>query len=100
MRGPRTLRPRAEHGFLRIATNGASMISSGRAHLAKGLSIAAAIALLGCGGPEAETPKSGDKSGDSNPLIGSPAPELDGEKVTGVGPAHLKDASGKVVIVD
>src|SRR4051812_21127679 len=62
-------------------------ISSGMSQLAQKLSIAAAIALIGCSGPEAESPKSGG----SNPLVGSPAPEFEAEKITGDGPASLKD---------
>src|SRR5262245_11413125 len=70
--------------------------SSGTAHLVKGLCIGAGIALLGCGMPEAES----SKDAGSSPLVGTPAPAISAEKITGEGPTNLKDASGKVVILD
>ena len=36
----------------------------------------------------------------AHPLVGAAAPELSAELITGEGPSTLKDASGRVVIVD
>lgn len=73
-------------------------ISSQMRRLAQGLSISTvlAIATTGCGGPGAESPAGGG----AGPLVGSPAPEFDAEKISGEGPTSLKEASGKVVVVD
>lgn len=54
-----------------------------------------ALALAACGGPGAA-----DATSAANPLVGKPAPEVSAEKITGDGPTSLKDASGKVVILD
>jgi len=62
--------------------------------------LAISVAAVGCGGatatgpgPEGGTPASGG-------LIGSPAPEISAAAVTGEGPTSLKDASGRVVVLD
>jgi thiol-disulfide isomerase/thioredoxin len=64
--------------------------------------LALSIASAGCGGGStgaggADTP---DTAGGSGGLVGSPAPEITAADVTGEGPASLKDASGRVVILD
>ncbi|WP_437602681.1 TlpA disulfide reductase family protein [Sorangium sp. So ce590] len=62
--------------------------------------LCAAIALslpAGCGGAATAAPPAPQAGGG---LIGSAAPELAAEVVSGEGPSTLKDASGKVVIVD
>jgi thiol-disulfide isomerase/thioredoxin len=73
-------------------------ISSRMLRLAQGLFISAALAIgtIGCGGPGAESPSGGGANG----LVGSAAPEFDAEKISGEGPTSLKEASGKVVVVD
>jgi cytochrome c biogenesis protein CcmG, thiol:disulfide interchange protein DsbE len=52
------------------------------------------LPALGCSGGAA------DASGAKNALIGGPAPEISAEAVGGDGPKTLKDAQGKVVILD
>ncbi len=62
--------------------------------------LCASIALslpAGCGGAAPAAPPAPQAGGG---LIGSAAPELAAEVVSGEGPSTLKDASGKVVIVD
>ncbi|WP_437580290.1 TlpA family protein disulfide reductase [Sorangium sp. So ce887] len=62
--------------------------------------LSASIALslpAGCGGAAPAAPTAPQAGGG---LIGSAAPELAAEVVSGEGPSTLKDASGKVVIVD
>lgn len=60
--------------------------------------IALGLGGLGCGSdPGGEIASPG---GAAHPLVGKPAPEFTAEKVAGEGPASLKEASGKVVIVD
>lgn len=54
-----------------------------------------ALVLAACGGPGAA-----DATSAENPLVGKPAPEVTAEKITGEGPASLKEASGKVVVLD
>ncbi|WP_437593115.1 TlpA family protein disulfide reductase [Sorangium sp. So ce1000] len=57
-----------------------------------------ALALpAGCGGAAPVAPPAPETGGG---LIGSAAPELTAEVVSGEGPSTLKDARGKVVIVD
>lgn len=58
-----------------------------------------ALASTSCGGPGAAGGGATDAPS-SGGLIGSAAPEITAESVTGEGPTTLKDASGKVVIVD
>ena len=53
------------------------------------------LPALGCSGGGAA-----DASGAKHPLLGAAAPELGSEAVSGDGPKTLKDAQGKVVIVD
>jgi len=63
------------------------------------------VAAIGCGGGSAEgegaktaaDEKGGDKGGADE---GAEAPEIDAEDVTGEGPTTIKEAKGKVVIVD
>lgn len=62
--------------------------------------LCASIALslpVGCGGAAPAAPPAPQTGGG---LIGSAAPELAAEVVSGEGPSTLKDASGKVVLVD
>ncbi len=58
---------------------------------------AALAATAGCGGGGGEAQSGGDAA---HPLVGKAAPEFAAEKVTGEGPATVKEANGKVVIVD
>ena len=57
--------------------------------------------VLGCGGggaaagEGAETPKDG-----AHPLLGKPAPEITAEFIQGDGPKSIKDAKGKVLLLD
>jgi thiol-disulfide isomerase/thioredoxin len=66
--------------------------------------LALSLAAFGCGGggggagPGANTGETA--GGESGGLIGKAAPEITATSVTGEGPATLKDASGRVVIVD
>jgi peroxiredoxin len=53
------------------------------------------LPALGCSGGGAA-----DASGAKHPLLGVAAPELGSEAVSGEGPKTLKDAQGKIVIVD
>jgi len=53
------------------------------------------LPALGCSGGGAA-----DASGAKHPLLGAAAPELGSEAVSGEGPKTLKDAQGKIVIVD
>jgi cytochrome c biogenesis protein CcmG, thiol:disulfide interchange protein DsbE len=58
---------------------------------------ALSFSMFGCGGGGAEpqTPEGG-----GHPLLGKPAPEIDVEVVGGDGPKSIKEASGKVLILD
>jgi peroxiredoxin len=59
---------------------------------------ALSLTLAACGGGAgggAET-----ASGAEGGLVGKPAPDLTAEAVTGEGPKNVKDASGKVTIID
>jgi peroxiredoxin len=66
--------------------------------------LALSFASLGCGGggtAGGPGPATGDNAGgEAGGLVGSPAPEITAADVTGEGPATLKDASGRVVILD
>jgi peroxiredoxin len=64
--------------------------------------LALSIASAGCGGGSTGTAgaDSPDTAGGSGGLVGSPAPEITAADVTGEGPGSLKDASGRVVILD
>ncbi len=53
------------------------------------------LPALGCSGGGAA-----DASDTKHPLLGAAAPELGSEAVSGDGPKTLKDAQGKIVIVD
>ena len=62
--------------------------------------LAIAASAVGCGGgggggtgPDAASPSGGG-------LVGSPAPEISATAITGEGPTSLKDASGRVVVLD
>jgi thiol-disulfide isomerase/thioredoxin len=61
--------------------------------------VALSIASAGCGGGAAPA---GGGTADSagGGLVGSPAPEITAADVTGEGPSSIKDASGRVVILD
>ncbi|MCK6586695.1 MAG: TlpA family protein disulfide reductase [Polyangiaceae bacterium] len=65
--------------------------------------LALSIASAGCGGGTAPTGGAGtpdSSGGSSGGLVGQPAPEITATDVTGEGPATLKDAAGRVVILD
>lgn len=61
--------------------------------------LAISVAAAGCGGggsgPGPDSPASAGGG-----LVGSPAPEITAESVTGEGPSSLKDANGRVVVLD
>ena len=59
---------------------------------------ALALASAGCGGGNATG--GGAETASAGGLIGSPAPEITATAVTGEGPTNLKDASGRVVVLD
>jgi thiol-disulfide isomerase/thioredoxin len=63
-----------------------------------GATLAAATAVIHCASGSGGG--ANDPSGADNPLVGSPAPEIRAEAVMGDGPKTLKDANGKVVILD
>ncbi len=75
------------------------MISSTSSTVRRFASLAAITALsfsaFGCGGGGAA-----DASGTNHPLMGKPAPEISAEYVTGDGPKSIKDAAGKVLVLD
>jgi cytochrome c biogenesis protein CcmG, thiol:disulfide interchange protein DsbE len=56
--------------------------------------VSLSLAVAACAGGAA------DPSGASHPLMGKPAPEISAEPVGGEGPKTLKEAQGKVTIVD
>ena len=61
--------------------------------------LALTVAAAGCGGGGAAGPGAvGAES--AGGLVGSPAPEINAEAVTGEGPSTLKDANGRVVVLD
>ncbi|WP_437626291.1 TlpA family protein disulfide reductase [Sorangium sp. So ce1151] len=73
-------------------------LSPSFARIAAALCAALALSLAaGCGGAAPPAPPTPETGGG---LVGSAAPELAAEVVSGEGPATLRDASGKVVIVD
>jgi cytochrome c biogenesis protein CcmG, thiol:disulfide interchange protein DsbE len=55
---------------------------------------AAAVFSLGCGAADMPTPEPG------HPLLGRPAPEFSAEDVMGEGPIGIKEAHGRVVVLD
>lgn len=61
---------------------------------------ALALAGLGCGGEAAASPGAANASDAQSPLLGKPAPEVNVEFVTGEGPKNIKEAQGKVLILD
>lgn len=64
-------------------------------------SVALSLAAAGCGGGGANAAGSGPSDASSEGgLVGSAAPDITAEAVTGEGPTSLADASGKVVILD
>ena len=63
-------------------------------------SVALSLAAAACGGPAATAGGGATDAPASGGLVGSAAPEIAAEAVTGEGPATLADASGKVVILD
>lgn len=75
------------------------MISSTSSTVRRFASLTAIAALsfsaFGCGGGGAA-----DASGASHPLLGKPAPDFSAEYVTGDGPKSVKDAQGKVLVLD
>jgi cytochrome c biogenesis protein CcmG/thiol:disulfide interchange protein DsbE len=77
-----------------------SRLSSFRALTSWRAPLACALSLLAvsCGG--AEGGGASDASGAQHKLVGKVAPDLGAETVTGKGPASIKDAKGKVLIVD
>lgn len=67
------------------------------------LSACLALASAGCGGGSTASAGAGtpdSSGGSSGGMVGQAAPEITATEVTGEGPATLKDASGRVVIVD
>jgi peroxiredoxin len=60
-----------------------------------------ALSGLGCGGgaPAAEGGAE-SASGPAHPLLGKPAPEITAEFVSGDGPKTIKEAQGKVLVLD
>lgn len=58
---------------------------------------ALSLSAVACGGGSTGP---GPEVGESGGLIGSPAPEFTATPVTGEGPTTLKDASGRVVLLD
>jgi cytochrome c biogenesis protein CcmG, thiol:disulfide interchange protein DsbE len=77
-----------------------SRLSSFRASSRWGAPLACALSLLAasCGGTEGGG--ASDASSAKHKLVGQTAPELGAESVTGSGPTSIKDAKGKVLIVD
>jgi cytochrome c biogenesis protein CcmG/thiol:disulfide interchange protein DsbE len=62
---------------------------------------ALSFAAVGCGASGATPPETpGGEPGGSHPLLGKPAPEITSEFVSGDGPKTIKDAAGKVLILD
>lgn len=61
--------------------------------------LALSLTAAGCGGGGGEGAAS-PESGAAGGLVGSPAPEIGATPVTGEGPTSVKDASGRVTIVD
>jgi cytochrome c biogenesis protein CcmG, thiol:disulfide interchange protein DsbE len=59
---------------------------------------ALSLGAASCGGGEG--PGAADASGQKSGLIGAPAPDFAAEAVSGDGPKSLKEAQGKVVILD
>jgi thiol-disulfide isomerase/thioredoxin len=62
--------------------------------------LALSVASAGCGGGNAGTAGAGTADSAGGGLVGSPAPEITASDVTGEGPGSIKDASGRVVILD
>jgi peroxiredoxin len=63
-------------------------------------SLALSLTVVGCGGGGGAASGGETPASSGGGLVGSAAPDLSAEAVTGEGPANVKDASGKVVIVD
>jgi peroxiredoxin len=65
-------------------------------------SVALSLAVAGCGGGGGGggASQGAEDATSQGGLIGSKAPEISGEAVTGEGPKNLGEASGKVVILD
>jgi peroxiredoxin len=61
---------------------------------------ALSLTLAACGGGAGSGGGAETASGAEGGLVGKPAPDLTAEAVTGEGPKTIKDASGKVTIVD
>lgn len=59
--------------------------------------VAISLTAAGCGGGSGAGPADASSQGG---LVGSAAPDITAETVTGEGPTSVKDASGKVVILD
>jgi cytochrome c biogenesis protein CcmG, thiol:disulfide interchange protein DsbE len=64
------------------------------------VTIATLGGALGCSGGAEAGGEAASPGGAAHALVGKPAPDFTAEKVTGEGPASLKEANGKVVIVD
>jgi len=59
---------------------------------------ALSFSVFGCGGTETPVKEGGGEGG--HPLLGKPAPEVDVEVVSGEGPKSIKEANGKVLVLD
>jgi cytochrome c biogenesis protein CcmG, thiol:disulfide interchange protein DsbE len=58
------------------------------------------VAACGGGGSGAAATGADHPEGPGHPLLGKPAPEITSEFVSGDGPKTIKDAAGKVLILD
>lgn len=81
------------------STRPLSFVRRGFALVSACLALTAPI-VSGCGGGEAAGPGAASPGGGGVAKVGSPAPDFSAEFIGGEGPKTLKDASGKVVVVD
>jgi peroxiredoxin len=77
-----------------------SRLSSFRASSSWAAPLACALSLLAASCAGTEGGGASDASGAKHKLVGQTAPDLGAESVTGKGPTSIKDAKGKVLIVD
>jgi cytochrome c biogenesis protein CcmG, thiol:disulfide interchange protein DsbE len=61
---------------------------------------ALSFSMFGCGPSEAGAAAAGEPPKGGHPLLGKPAPEITSEYVSGEGPKTIKEAAGKVLILD
>ena len=69
----------------------------GRTFGALFMGAALTLTLVGCGGASGAGAESGNSDGS---LVGKPAPDFTAETVGGEGPKTVKEANGKVTIID